>query len=122
MQILTIAGNVGKEPELRTTQGGDPVLGFSVAVDQGKDTNGNKRQSAWFDCSIWGKRATALQPYINKGSKLTLSGRPTARAHDGKAYLGLTVYEVTLQGGNTGVNANQQHGNPTPDLDDDLPF
>ena len=108
MQILTIAGNVGKDPELRTTQSGDNVLGFSVAVDQGKDSQGNKRPAAWYDCSLWGKRATALQPYIAKGMKVTISGRPTCRAHDGKAYMGVSINEITLQGGG---NANQQHGN-----------
>jgi len=36
MQNLTIAGNCGKDAELRTTQGGDQVLNFSLAVDNGQ--------------------------------------------------------------------------------------
>lgn len=99
MQILTIAGTVGKDAELRTTQSGDKVLGFSVAVDNGKDQQGNKRPATWFDCSVWGKRAESLHQHITKGSRLTLTGRPTARAHDGKAYLGLSVNELAFQGG-----------------------
>lgn len=99
MQLLTIAGTVGKDAELRTTQGGDNVLGFSVAVDNGKDQQGNKRPATWYDASIWGKRATSLQPYITKGLKITLTGRPTARAHDGKAYMGISVDQLALQGG-----------------------
>lgn len=99
MQILTIAGNCGKDAELRNTQGGDPVLSFSLAVDNGKDRDGSKRPATWYDCSVWGKRATALQSYITKGSKLTISGRPTVRVHDGKAYLGVNVDQLTFQGG-----------------------
>lgn len=99
MQILIVAGNVGRDAVLRRTQSGDPVLGFSLAVDNGKDRDGNKRDATWYDCSIWGKRAEALERHISKGLKLTLTGRPTARAHDGKAYLGINVQDLTFQGG-----------------------
>jgi single-strand DNA-binding protein len=127
MQILTIAGTVGKDAVLRTTQGGEPVLSFSLAVDNGKDANGNKRDATWFNCSIWGKRATSLQNHIAKGSKLTLSGRPTARAHDGKAYLGLTVNGLSFQGGGQrqdDADRGGQSGSPAGYADDDgdLPF
>ena len=125
MQILTIAGTVGKDAVLRTTQGGEPVLSFSLAVDNGKDANSNKRDATWFDCSIWGKRATSLQNHIAKGSKLTLSGRPTARAHDGKAYLGLTVNELSFQGGGQRQDdepRGSQGESSRNDMDDDIPF
>lgn len=127
MQILTIAGTVGKDAVLRTTQGGEPVLSFSLAVDNGKDTNGNKRDATWFDCSIWGKRATSLQNHITKGGKLTLSGRPTARAHDGKAYLGIAVNDLSFQGGGQrqdDADRGGQSGSPAGYADDDgdLPF
>ena len=128
MQILTIAGTVGKDAELRTTQSGDKVLGFSVAVDNGKDQQGNKRPATWFDCSVWGKRAESLHQHITKGSRLTLTGRPTARAHDGKAYLGLSVNELAFQGG--GQERQQPGGygaggydSATGGIDDDsIPF
>ena len=95
MQLLTIAGNVGNVKEIREA-GGEKVLNFSIAVDQGKDKSGEKREPLWVDCSLWGKRAESLAPYIAKGSKLAVSGRPTVRAHEGKAYLGCTVSELTF--------------------------
>tara|TARA_Y100000310_G_scaffold29304_1_gene27803 strand:- start:871 stop:1284 length:414 start_codon:yes stop_codon:yes gene_type:complete len=137
MQILTIAGNCGKDAELRNTQGGDPVLNFSLAVDNGKDRDGNKRPATWYDCSVWGKRATALQSYITKGSKLTISGRPTVRVHDGKAYLGVNVDQLTFMGGGEGGQRqggdSGGYGRPTSggysdkgaigsDFDDEVPF
>lgn len=126
MQILTIAGTVGKDATLRTTGGGDDVLSFSIAVDNGKDANGNKRDATWFDASLWGKRARALAPHITKGTKLALSGRPTARAHDGKAYLGINVDGLTFQGDvsrrDTSSDQRQDDTRRTPDFDDEIPF
>lgn len=95
MQTVIIAGNVGNVKEVREV-GGDKVLNFSLAVDNGKDKNGERRESTWWDCSLWGKRAESLAPYIQKGSRLTVQGRPSARAHEGKAYLGVTVNELTF--------------------------
>lgn len=92
MQLLSLAGTVGKDAVLRTTDRGDDVLGFSLAVNNGKD-----KDPTWFDCAVWGDRARKLEPHIKKGSKLSLYGRPTARAHDGKAYLGVYVDQLTFQ-------------------------
>lgn len=130
MQILMIAGNVGNVKEVREV-GGDKVLNFSLAVDNGKDKNGERRESTWYDCALWGKRAESLAPHITKGLKLALSGRPGARAHDGKAYLSLTVNELTFMGGgqDRGVPADsaaqregEQKSNYAYDLNDDIPF
>ena len=130
MQTVIIAGNVGNVKDLKTV-GSDEVLNFSVAVDNGKDKNGEKREATWWDCALWGKRAAALAPYITKGSKLTVSGRPGARAHDGKAYLTLSVNELTLMGGGSDTarssgDSSAQHQQKGPketyDLSDDIPF
>ncbi len=98
MQVLVIAGNVGKDAVLRRTQDGEPVLGFSVAVDNGKDKDGNNRAATWVEASVWGKRAQSLEQHIVKGTKLALTGRPTVREHDGKAYLGIVLNELTFMG------------------------
>ena len=108
MQQLTLAGTVGRDAELRRTNSGDAVLNFSLAIDNGKDKDGNKRDATWFDCSLWGKRAEALQSYVLKGGKLTVTGRPSAREHNGKVYLGCNVQELTFMGG--GNRDSQQGG------------
>ena len=134
MQSLTIAGNVGKDAVLRRTQGGDPVLNFSIAVDNGKDRDGNKRDATWFDCAVWGKRAESLEPHIRKGDKLCVRGRPTARAHEGKVYLGVNVDDLTFMGGGSdrdsrGAESNRKSEDGTAhrdsgyaDMDDEIPF
>lgn len=128
MQILMIAGNVGNVKDLKEVNG-DKVLNFSVAVDNGKDKSGEKREPTWYDCAMWGKRAESLAPYIEKGTKLALTGRPGARAHEGKAYLSLTVNELTFMGGGSdrGASSQQAQERESPvkssyDLNDDIPF
>lgn len=123
MQKLFIAGNVGKDPELRRTGNGDPVLGFTLAVDNGKDKDGKKREPTWFDCSIWGKRAESLQDHIRKGSKLALAGRPTTRSYKDNAYLGISVDDLTFMGGGSQSEDTGHRGAPPQsDMDDEIPF
>lgn len=132
MLSMTIAGNVGKDAQLRRTQGGEPVLGFSVAIDQGKDKSGNKRDSVWVNCSIWGKRAESLQSYITKGTKLVLTGRPGVSVYEGNGSLTLSVNDLTFMGGSQerqgGSGSRDDHGGgyeqppQRDDLDQDIPF
>lgn len=137
MQQLIIAGTVGRDAELRQTQGGDAVLNFSLAVDNGKDRDGNKRDATWYDCSLWGKRANSLQSHIRKGDKLTVTGRPGAREHNGKVYLQCSVNELTFMGGGQRRDDGQREsggydqrdqggygagGRPGGDMDDQIPF
>lgn len=116
MQTIQIAGNVGNVKEVRDV-GDDCVLNFSIAVDNGKDKNGERRESTWYDCSLWGKRARSLAPYITKGSKLAVQGRPTARAHDGKAYLGVTVSDLTFMSSKSDSDSSSRGGGGGHDYD-----
>lgn len=125
MQVTMIAGNVGKDAELRRTQSGDAVLGFSVAVDNGKDKNGNKRDSTWYRCSVWGKRAESLESYIKKGTKLALTGRVGVDVYEGRGSLTLNVNELTFMGGGSQERSDDrpQYDEPTSnDMDDEIPF
>jgi single-strand DNA-binding protein len=126
MISMTVAGNVGRDAQLRRTQGGDPVLGFSVAVDMGRDKNGNKRDAVWVNCSIWGKRAESLATYITKGTKLVLTGRPGVNVYEGKGSLTLSVNDLTFMGGSQQRSDDDRGGYDEPpprdNLDDDIPF
>lgn len=96
MNVYTCIGRVGKDAVTRFTQGGEPVTGWSLAVDSGF---GEKKQTHWLDCSLWGKRGEKVAEYITKGSQLGVSGELGTREHEGKTYLTLRVAEVTLVGG-----------------------
>ena len=111
MQKLHITGMVVRDAELRRTQSGDEVLGFAVVCDNGKDRQGNRRDGTFYDCSLWGKRAAALERHITKGKYLSLEGRPTVREHNGKAYMGLSVNDFSFAGEKA---APQQQGYQEP--------
>ena len=64
MNVWIFTGRLGRDAELRTTQSGEKVLGFAVANDVGF---GERKQTLWADCSLWGRRAEALAQYLTKG-------------------------------------------------------
>ena len=106
MKIITIAGNIGKDAEIRTA-GQNKVTGWTVAVDDGY---GDNKRTLWFDCNWWGGRGEKVSQYIRKGEKITVSGEMSTREHEGKTYLTVNVNDVKLQGGNSGGGNSQQSG------------
>ena len=81
MNSITIAGNVGKAPEMRQLQSGDSVLSFSVA-DSWQEKG--ERKTQWYECAIFGARAVKLQPFIRQGGKVTVCGQLRPRQYQGK--------------------------------------
>lgn len=85
---ITLSGNLGADAELRYTNGGNPVVSFSLAVNE-RTPNGDGSWSEytnWPDCVMFGKRAEALAPWLRKGTKISLLGRIHTRSYqkDGK--------------------------------------
>lgn len=107
MNNITIAGNVGRDSELRqvnTNSGAKSVLSFAVAVKSLKKDDQGKYISQWFDCSLWGDRADTLFQYIKKGSAITVCGsveleQYTNRDGSAGAKMKINASNVTLQGG-----------------------
>ena len=128
MIIVTVAGNLGREPEVKTTQGGDSFCKFALAGSVGF---GDRKQTIWFDVTKWGKGADGLAGILRKGSKVTVSGELSTREHDGKTYLQIRADHVTVQGDRPAGRSDDRptfggqasRGPNTFDdgLDDDLP-
>lgn len=103
MNVFTASGNIGRDAEVRQA-GGTSVAGFSLAIKSGI---GDKAQTIWLDCSIWGKQAeSGLIQYLKKGQFVVVSGELGTREHDGKTYITLRVSTVTL-GGKSEQSAQQ---------------
>jgi single-strand DNA-binding protein len=123
MKNITIAGNVGKDAEVRTTQNGDKLASFSVAVEQ---RDGREKSTLWFDVSLWGKRGEALAPHIVKGGRVAVSGDLGTREYNGKTYLTVRANDVTLLGGGERRDDAPRAAAPASTgaaaLDDDIPF
>ena len=95
MNVLVVSGNIGKDAVVRKA-GEQSVAGFSLAMKSGY---GDKAQTIWLDCSLWGKQAeSGLVQYLKKGQFVVLSGELGTREHEGKTYLTLRVNDVTLGG------------------------
>lgn len=111
MKAISIAGRVGKDAQTRTTQQGDKVTGFSVAVDEGF---GDNKRTLWFDVSYWGKRGEAVAPYVRKGGNVSVTGELSTREYEGKTYLTIRANDIALQGGKPsdsgGTSYTEDHG------------
>lgn len=129
MLTITIAGNLGRDAEHKTTSSSE-LCSFPVAASVGY---GDNKQTYWVDVTKWGKGSEGLARILRKGSKVTVSGELTMREHNGKTYLQCRADHVTIQGtpqGQGGGNqSNQGTGGATTDigqqyndLEDDVPF
>ena len=73
-QKIIIAGNLGRDPEMRYTPDGKAVTSFSVATSRRyKDKN----ETTWFRCTVWGNQAETASQYLHQGSKVLIEGRLT---------------------------------------------
>lgn len=110
--------------------GENDVLNFSVATDHGY---GDKKTTTFINCSLFGKRATALVNYLTKAAQIVMHGELYTReyqAKDGttKMTLECRVNEIDLVGGKKDKdegNASAKPANqdaPAADFDDEIPF
>lgn len=129
MNVICFTGNIGRDGETRYTPNGDAILSFSVALTSGY---GDKKITTWLNCSLFGKRAESLAPYIKKGGQVAINGEFTARpytAKDGaeKLSLDVRVNDLTLVGGKSEssepTKAKEQPAFADPmDFESNIPF
>lgn len=135
MQNMTITGKLGRDSELRSTQGGDSILNLNVAVDGRK---GRDKVTNWYRVSLWGKRGEALAPYLLKGVSVTVNGEFELSEYEGKPQLNIRANDIALQGGRSEQRGERQQSNDRPgefanhqrapepsfsaDIDDEVPF
>lgn len=129
MNLFAATGNLGKD--CRSGRAGDTaVLNFSIGVKSGY---GDKEQTLWVDCAIWGKQAESkLADYLVKGQKVAVTGELGQREHEGKNYLTLRVATIDLCGGKSEGSSQQEprqqqapkpQQKPAQDFDDEnIPF
>jgi len=132
---IILAGNVGRDPEMRYTPSGQPVTTFSVAVNrQYTDASGQTvKETLWARVTTWGKTAEVCNQYVKKGSKVLVEGilRPDPSTGSPKVYDKSdgskgSSYEVTantvrfLSGRDEG-HSEQASGNAGAP-DEDIPF
>lgn len=112
MNVWTFSGRVGADAELRTTQSGEKFSSFRVANDIGF---GDRKTTQWVDCTYWGKRGEAVNQYIRKGAKVTVSGEVKLeefQRRDGTpgSKLSVRVNDVDLPAREGGSEGQRQSG------------
>lgn len=127
-------GRVGGDAELKRTTSGKAVASFSMALDNGKDNEGQKRNPTWIKATLWEKRAESLAQYITKGKLVYVEGPVSietwASKQDGSAQgkICVTVREFEFCGGTKseeGGDRQEPTVQPTGGstiTDDDIPF
>ena len=113
-----IAGNLTRDPELRTTTSGTSVCSFSVAVNRNsRDASGNQRtEVSYLDCTAWGNQGETISKYLHKGSPILLSGRLQQRSWDDKttgakrSRVEIVVEDFVFIGGDRGDGAGGNFG------------
>ena len=82
-----LLGNVGKDPEIRSTAGGMTVASFSLATaDRQKDAQGNwADKTEWHNIVCFQRTAEIIRDYVKKGNKLYVEGRLQTSSWDDKA-------------------------------------
>ena len=83
---VILLGNVGKDPEIRSTPGGTMVANFTLATsDRQKDAQGNwQDRTEWHNLVAFQRTAEIVRDYVKKGSKLYIEGKIQTRSWDDK--------------------------------------
>ena len=138
-----IVGNLGADPEVRYTPGGQAVANFRIATTESwnnKENGQKEERTEWHRIVVWGKQAENCSQYLSKGRQVYIEGRIQTRSwtdKDGNTKYTTEIVANTVQflGSKSqdagqgqadtppefGVNNNAQASTST-NLDDDIPF
>lgn len=147
---VILIGNLGVDPEIRYTPGGNAVANVRIATNESwKDKNSGEKQerTEWHNVVFWGRLAEIVGEYLKKGSSVYVEGRLQTRKwqdKEGNDRYSTEIVANDMQmlggrgggGGGGGEDWNQdraddgagQQGKTRPataaadDLDDDIPF
>jgi single-strand DNA-binding protein len=81
---VMLLGNLGADPELRVTPGGQAVLKLRLATNESYLDRNNVRQerTEWHRVTVWGRRAEALGKFLQKGDSLFVEGRLSTSSYE----------------------------------------
>lgn len=149
MNSVNLIGRLTRDPEVRYTQSQMAVARFTVAIDRGKDRDGNDRGADFPSVVVFGRQAENCEKYLGKGRLVGVSGRiSTGKYTSNKTGETVWTTEVVasriqflewkrrdgLQGGAAGAQQNQrtaagvqqEYQDDVPEgfeqIDDDVPF
>ena len=138
MKVIGLC-RIGKDVELRYSPSGDAVATLALSFTFGKKGTDGRRPTQWVDAALWGKRAEALVPYLQKGGQIVVElsevhNQTYESAKGGGTKMVGKVDNIELVGNRAErtlqpVNQMEEDMRPTTkaapalvDIDSDLPF
>ena len=133
---VILVGNLGKDPEVRYTPGGQPVANFSIATNEAwTDKAGAKQErTEWHKIVVWGKTAELCGEYLSKGRQVYLEGKLQTREWNNKEGVKQYTTEIVAnqvvflsggdraggggRGGRGGGSGGDDFGPPPPGFDE----
>lgn len=144
INVAVIMGRLTADPELKTTQGGNSVCSFTVAVDRNYAPQGQERKTDFINVVAWRSTAEFVSKWFRKGQMIALQGPIQVRNYEDRngnkrTAVEIIANEVSFCGSKAeqGTQRNpqeyppeatQQVSNAEPDdfsdvdMDDELPF
>jgi single-strand DNA-binding protein len=130
---VILIGNLGKDPEVRSLEGGAKVASFSLATTESyKNKEGQKvDQTEWHNIVMWRGLAEVAEKYLKKGSQIYLEGKIRSRSWDdkegNKRYTTEIIADTFTMLGAKREETSRSTSDPetpaiAPGQDDDLPF
>lgn len=133
---VMLLGNVGQEPQIRTTQNGKKIASFTLATKEGyknKQTGEFVDQTQWHKVVIYNENiANIVEKYVSKGSKLFIEGTLQTRKWTDNNGVDKYITEIVLQGFNSKLELLDGKGNQSENVEprvgsepeefDDIPF
>ena len=106
---VLLLGNLGADPELRVTPGGQAVLKLRLACSESfKDNRGERKErTEWCRVTVWGKRGEALAKILHKGDRIFVEGRLQTSKYEKN---GATAYSTEIVANNVILNGNRGGG------------
>jgi single-strand DNA-binding protein len=133
---VILIGNLGRDPELRYTQGGQAVANFTLATNERFSSKDGEKQerTEWHRIVAWGRTGELCAQYLSKGRSVYLEGRLQTREwedKEGQKRRTTEIVATTVQflggrgeGGSGGSGATSEGGFDAggPPPPDDVPF
>lgn len=127
---VILVGNLGADPEVRFTQGGQAVANLRLAVSETWMKDGQKQErTEWVRVVVWGKLAELCGEYLKKGRQCYVEGKLQTKEwdKDGAKQFATEVVasSVVFLGGGAGGSGSGRTRGPTPEPSggqDDIPF
>src|SRR5512134_2378681 len=118
---VMLLGNLGADPELRMTSGGQAVLKLRLATSETYLDRNKVRQerTEWHSVVVWGRRGEALSKILSKGSRIFVEGGLRTSSYDDKE--GHKRYRTEVVANNIILSGGGSRGGPRPQDAGDAP-